>query len=157
MTDDKPLPQRKYPSHPSPVERANEPIVLFVTVTLADKSYKLASEESHKAILQAWECSDQWNVGSYMIMPDHLHFFCIPGVLHPLGIERWCKYWKGQYRRICNIKSTIWQMDCWDTQVRSYDHYVEKAAYVRMNPVRKKLVDKSENWPYQGEIKPIRW
>ena len=51
----------------------------------------------------------------------------------------------------------MWQPDCWDTQMRSYDHYVEKVAYVRQNPVRKGLVPTEDAWPCQGEMSVIEW
>ncbi len=51
----------------------------------------------------------------------------------------------------------LWQRDFWDTQMRSREHYEEKLAYVRMNPVRKKLVRTPEEWPYQGVINELAW
>lgn len=41
--------------------------------------------------------------------------------------------------------------------MRNYDHYAEKASYVRMNPVRKGLVETPEEWAFQGELKTIQW
>ena len=90
-------------------------------------------------------------------MSDHIHFFCVPGKWPPTGVKLWNKYWKGQLRRVLNLDRTIWQRDGWDTQMRNYEHYVEKLHYVKENPVRKGLVDRSEDWPYQGELHVIRW
>jgi putative transposase len=50
----------------------------------------------------------------------------------------------------------LWQRDFWDTQMRDREHYDEKLAYVRMNPVRKGLVATPEEWPYQGVVHPIK-
>jgi len=50
-----------------------------------------------------------------------------------------------------------WQSDCWDTQIRSGTHYHEKWEYVRLNPVRKELVEESDDWPWQGELNVLRW
>jgi len=51
----------------------------------------------------------------------------------------------------------LWQRDFWDTQMRSREHYEEKLAYVRMNPVRKGLAMTPDNWPYQGKVFPVAW
>jgi REP element-mobilizing transposase RayT len=51
----------------------------------------------------------------------------------------------------------LWQRDFWDTQMRTREHYDEKLAYVRMNPVRKGLAKTPEDWQYQGEVFPIGW
>ena len=50
-----------------------------------------------------------------------------------------------------------WQTDCWDTQLRSAEHYHERWEYVRLNPVRKELVNRVEDWPWQGELDVLRW
>ena len=39
-----------------------------------------------------------------------------------------------------------------DHLLRSQESYSQKWDYVRMNPVRAKLCDAAEDWPYQGEI-----
>ena len=150
-------PERKSLPHPPPVERHNQPIVLFVTVRLADEAFHLANASVHEGLRAAWSRAEQWHVGAYTIMPDHVHFFCVPGVLHPASIKMWNKFWKGQFRRALDLDRTIWQRDGWDTQLRSYEQYVEKRAYVRENPVRKGLVTKADDWPYQGELHAIRW
>ena len=151
------LPQRKQLAHPPPTERFNQPVVLFVTACIQNEDFTLSCKDAHIALLQAWEMSNAWRVGAYMIMPDHLHLFCVPGTFPPFGIKNWNKFWKGQFRRITKLDRTVWQRDCWDTQMRNYDHYVEKRSYVRENPVRKGLVARTEDWPYQGELHVIRW
>jgi hypothetical protein len=50
-----------------------------------------------------------------------------------------------------------WQTDHWDTRVRTAEIYEEKWLYFLNNPVRKGLVNKPEDWPYQGEIFELRW
>jgi len=151
------VPSRRKPAHPPPVERHNQPLVLFLTVCLADKRVNLASGSLRQSLVAAWGLSDQWCVGWYMLMPDHVHFFCVPGVLHPVNVKMWCKYWKGQLRRIEGYDGRIWQRDCWDTQMRDADHYMEKRSYVALNPVRKGLVEHADEWPFQGELHTIRW
>ncbi len=50
-----------------------------------------------------------------------------------------------------------WQPNCWDTQVRSGEHYHETWLYVRENPVRAGLVDDAGQWAYQGELNVLLW
>ncbi len=106
-------------------------------------------------------------------MPDHVHLFCVPGTLPPIGIKPWVRYWKGVLTGILKADSDVaaqqelrppetsakikWLSDCWDTQMRNYSHYVEKRTYVSRNPVRRGLVVTPEDWPYQGEVHVIRW
>jgi putative transposase len=45
-----------------------------------------------------------------------------------------------------------WQEGFSDHLLRSHESYAQKWDYVRINPVRAKLCDTPEAWPYQGEI-----
>jgi len=45
-----------------------------------------------------------------------------------------------------------WQEGFFDHLLRSQESYLEKWEYVRMNPVRAKLCDMPDAWPFQGEI-----
>ncbi len=48
-----------------------------------------------------------------------------------------------------------WQKGFFDHVVRSEDSYEGSWQYVRENPVRKGLVEKAEDWPYQGELNEV--
>jgi putative transposase len=50
------------------------------------------------------------------------------------------------------IHKPHWQEGFVDHLLRSQESYSEKWDYVPMNPVRAKLCDTLDAWPYQGEI-----
>jgi len=53
--------------------------------------------------------------------------------------------WKESAARRAGMK---WQRDFFDHRLRNDENYIEKANYIRMNPVRKGLIGESENWPF---------
>jgi hypothetical protein len=53
------------------------------------------------------------------------------------------------------IPKPHWQEGFFDHLLRSHESYAQKWDYVRLNPVRAKLSQTPETWPYQGEIVPI--
>jgi len=175
------LPQRKHPVHMTPVERHNEPVLVFVTLTVHPRGPFLANAPFRSAFLGACADADAWSVGQYVIMPDHVHLFCSPAKWPRVGIERWSGYLKERITKRLNAamegeaapsrppergsvqprppgeRPWRWQSDCWDTQMRSGEHYHEKWEYVRRNPVRAGFVSQPEDWPWQGEINVLRW
>ena len=157
MTQPETLPQRKRPAHPMPVQHHNEPIVVLVTVCTNKRNPVLASPLLHEALRVQWERANAWSVGTYVIMPDHVHLFAVPGAYPPIAVTRWVAYWKRLASIVRPELEPLWQRDCWDMQMRDVEGYREKLAYVRMNPVRKGLVTHPEDWPYAGEIQAIRW
>jgi len=92
-------------------------------------------------------------------MPDHVHLF----VRMPIGgirLQDWMKSLKAVLGKILvNLEypKPHWQEGFFDHVLRSGESYAEKWAYVRDNPVRAGLVQKSEDWPYQGEIFSIHF
>ncbi|MDQ3117014.1 MAG: hypothetical protein M3Q86_10470 [Verrucomicrobiota bacterium] len=53
-------------------------------------------------------------------------------------------------------RSRVWQEEFFDHVLRSDESYAEKWEYVRENPTRAGLVEKSDDWPWQGEIEELR-
>jgi len=149
--------RRKHPAHPTPIERFNQPIILFVTACIKDRKAILATNEAHDALVEAWGMTSQWRPCAYTILPDHVHLFCVPRVHHPESAKTWAAYWKRIASRLHPPLRHNWQRDVWDTQMRSREHYQEKLSYMRQNPVRLGLVDRAEDWPFASGPSDVRW
>jgi putative transposase len=75
-------------------------------------------------------------------MPDHMHLlasFPQEESMHRV-VAAWKHYITGQ-------ASVKWQRDFFDHRLRSDESFDEKAAYIRKNPVRAKLVAHESDWP----------
>jgi putative transposase len=86
--------RRKHPAHPPVRERFNEPIIVFLTVCSKDRKQIFAQTDSVAVILDAWHKAKSWSVGRYVVMPDHLHIFCAPGIYPTEPLMQWLRYWK---------------------------------------------------------------
>ena len=152
-------PGRGEPIHLPPKSLLNSPIIIFVTVCAQGRRRILCREEAHRLLMDSWTEADAWGVGKYVVMPDHLHLFCAPRDGRNVTPGRWVQYWKALVsRRWPRPKEQpIWQRSFWDTQLRRSERYEEKWEYVRANPVRKRLAEAPELWPYQGEMNVLRW
>jgi len=99
-----------------------------------------------------------WAIGRYVIMPDHVHFFC-SAELNAKPLRRFMQAWKQwtSKRIAAELKTTgaIWQPEFFDHLLRSTESYSEKWDYVRENPVRAGLVLEADKWPCQGEIEDL--
>jgi REP element-mobilizing transposase RayT len=131
-------PTRQHPAHPRPVKKHNQPVILFITLCIKPRIPTLANVRFHHVFLDACVDADQWLVGRYLIMPDHIHLFTSPASKESCTVTRWNTYLKERMTKKLNPNWT-WQSDCWDTQMRTAGHYQEKWNYVRDNPVRSGL------------------
>ena len=148
-------PQRKHPAHGILVIDG-QPTIIFDTVCTKDRKPWLACESVHQTLREVWQEAKARLMGRDMILPDHLHFFAA-ATESTIAYDRWVTYWKSQFRKRHGDPEHLWQTDHWDTRIRNAERYEEKYEYVRSNPVRLGLVEKPEDWPYQGEIHELRW
>lgn len=150
---------RNHPAHWPAYERDNLSVIVMVTVCTDKRKKILANPEAAQVILDAWRAADHWLVGRYVILPDHIHLFCTPGRPEALGVQRWIAFWKSHASKRWphREQQPIWQIDCWDTQLRRGESYSAKWEYVRNNAVRHGLVTHAEDWLYQGELNILDW
>ena len=91
-------------------------------------------------------------VGKYVIMPNHIHLF-----VRGAGEFKLAQWINGLKRGIsvalgATKKRPLWQPGFFDHVLRNDESYGQKWQYVRDNPVRAGLVQRAEEWPYQGEL-----
>ncbi len=149
---------RRHPIHLPPIEAHNLSIIIFVTACTAHRRKILATPSVHEAIVGAWTFATAGLVGRYVILPDHVHFFCAPNSREAPSLEAWMKFWKSIVtRNLGEVGANLWQRHHWDRQLRKGESYDEKWVYVRNNPVRHGLISDADAWPYQGEMNELRW
>jgi putative transposase len=132
--------------------------LLFLTVCTDKRRQLLANPNAHALLAQLWSDSRRhngWCVGRYVVMPDHIHLFARPDE-KPVPLARWVAAWKSISARLIvannSARPPIWQRDYFDRFIRTLESYDEKWDYVCNNPVRAGLVNKRDDWPFQGVI-----
>ena len=140
------LPKRKILSHERPAW-INEGAIFFVTVCCEHRGEnQLCHETVAKKLFETVvfrQDRHEWYAHLMLLMPDHVHGL----ISFPTdqGIRKVVSEWKESAARRTGV---CWQRDFFDHRLRNDENYVEKANYIRMNPVRKGLIKNSENWPY---------
>ena len=150
-----PLPRRAHPAHGVKIDTF-KPTIVFITVCTKDRAPWLASPDVHELLVSVWSGATAWLVGRYAIMPDHIHLFATPNGID-IPLDNWVRYWKSQFSKRHRNDQHHWQTDHWDRRLRDDQSYDGEWEYVRTDPVRHELVEKPEDWPYQGELNVLRW
>lgn len=151
--------KREYPRHLGRLPRTwiSNPRY-FVTICTESRRAILATDAVSTVLCEEWKSAldrHNWAVGSYCIMPDHVHFFCTDGdrgTRLSEFIGKWKEWTVKRLAREAGLSGPIWQKGFFDHLLRSAESYSEKWDYVRNNPVRAGLIDRSEDWPFLGYI-----
>jgi len=140
--------------------------IYFITTCTNNRRQVLARDEVAKVLvdeLRVGHGQHGWAVGRYVIMPDHVHFFCRPE-RDGKKLSEFVGFWKSYTSRRINAlgsprstpaDTTLWQREFFDHILRSDESYSQKWNYVRDNPVRAGLVRSADAWKYAGEIETL--
>ncbi len=137
----------------------NLSVILLVTACTHQRRRILARQEIHDLIREAWTQAPEWTVGRYVVLPDHIHLFAAENEFQGYPLGQWVGKWKAHVSRRWPYREDepIWQRNFWDHQLRNGDSYDVKWLYVRNNPVRHGLVEKADDWPFQGKVNDLAW
>ncbi|MGH9734228.1 MAG: REP-associated tyrosine transposase [Candidatus Acidiferrales bacterium] len=86
----------------------------------------------------------------FVLMPNHLHLILTPAT--NTSLEKAMQLIKGgsshEIHQRRELRLQIWQAGFHEESIRDLADYLKKAEYIRMNPVRARLVERSEDWQY---------
>jgi REP element-mobilizing transposase RayT len=151
---------KKYPQKPHRLERifqSYDSPVYFITFSTFDRKVMLNTDPVHRRFIKFATQAKEKGVafGRYVIMPDHIH--CFMRIAPDLKIGISIRLLKRSLSAAINAPLPHWQPGFFDHVLRHSESYSEKWNYVYQNPVRAALVERAEDWPFQGEIVSIRY
>jgi REP element-mobilizing transposase RayT len=136
---------------------ARRPLV-FLTAVTDKRRPVLAGQAAFNILTEIWHRSaeiDDWLVGDYLLMPDHVHLFA-KAAIDAKPLVTWVGSWKSissrRLKGLDGIASPLWQPDYFDRFLRSDESYREKWDYVALNSVRKGLCQQVHQWPWKGRL-----
>ncbi len=128
--------------------------IFFVTVNLRRRVEPLGATE-YPLLIEALEGARRrlgFLLCGYVLMPDHWH--ALIWTRHPLTISQVIHDVKRvSARRLHERRGTVgplWQHQFWDRFVRHAKEFNERLTYMHLNPVRKGLVNRPDEWRWSS-------
>jgi putative transposase len=145
-SDSKEAPRRVLLPH-TPPDYVKSGAVFFITVCALPRGINtLAPSATWMVLLDAavhYHRIPRWHLHLLLAMPDHVHL--LASFPQEESMRRVVAAWKHYVTRHAPVK---WQRDFFDHRLRGDESFDEKAAYIRNNPVRAKLVTNESDWPF---------
>ena len=107
------------------------------------------ARETVEAVLEARRARHQARVYAYVLMPEHIHLLINepPRIL----LAQFLKAVKQMTsRKLRGEREKFWQDRYYDGNVRGEKERSEVIRYIHRNPVKRKLVEKPEDWPWSS-------
>ena len=86
----------------------------------------------------------------FVVMPDHIHLLITPAA----SLEKAVQFIKGGFshraKKELGSSLEIWQTGFSDHRIRNAEDYTQHVYYIRQNPVRKRLVEKPEEYAFSS-------
>jgi REP element-mobilizing transposase RayT len=138
------LPVRKKLPHTVP-QWVAEGSWFFITINCVPPGKnQLCRAHAGDAVLNAMKFNHErfvWHCRLCVLMPDHLH--TIIAFPRETGMQTTMRNWK---KFVAGKHGVDWQRDFFDHRLRDYHELEEKTSYILMNPVRKGLCERAEDW-----------
>lgn len=103
-------------------------------------------------ILTYYKFKNDYNISSFVIMPDHVHIIIQP-ILEDT-ISDIMKNIKGSfsrfYNKINNSSGSVFQKGYYDTIIRDEKQLYEIMEYIHNNPVKKEIVTSAREYKYSS-------
>jgi putative transposase len=127
----------------------------FVTSSTFDKRHLFQSPRYSELLLdviQEKRRTGKLQVHEYVIMPDHIHLLVTPA--SDVTLERVVQLIKGSYsfliKRELGFAGEVWQTSFYDRRIRDLPEYQRFRMYIHMNPVRRGIVGRPEEYRFSS-------
>ena len=125
----------------------------FITTSTFQKRSLFQKERMARLFLEVlfhYRQQGKYLLHEFVVMPDHFHLLINPAVT----VERALQLIKGGFsyraRKELGVGCEVWQASFYDRRVRDVNEYCAFREYIRLNPVKKRLVSVAAEYPYSS-------
>jgi len=88
----------------------------------------------------------------WCVMPNHVHVLVEIFEGHVLSevVHSWKSFTAHRVSDLLGRAGTLWQVEYFDRFIRNPEHFARARAYIRENPVKAGLVERSEEWRFSS-------
>lgn len=139
----------------SPAKIAAAFRTFFVSSSVTGKQNLLQSDRAAKLfinVLYQYRSQKRFLLHEFVVMPDHFHVLITIGP--EVSVERAVQYIKGGFAfragREFAFRSPVWQRGFSEVRIYDREAFEQVQSYITENPVKRRLVQKAEDFPYSS-------
>ena len=93
---------------------------------------------------------ERYKLSAWVIMPNHVHALLTPCAGYELSriLQSLKSYASNEANKMLARRGKFWQQESFDRYIRDRKHFVSVVQYIENNPVKARLCERPEDWPY---------
>jgi putative transposase len=123
----------------------------YFTTSATWNRRRLFQVETNAALLletlQKYRRDGHYRLHAFVVMPDHFHLLV---TTETAAIERIMGLIKGGFSHKMASKTPVWQRGFTDHRIRDAHDFQIRLDYIHQNPVRARMVERAEMYPYSS-------
>jgi putative transposase len=123
----------------------------FITAVTANRRRLFQANTNAELLLNLFNedrAKNRYQLHAFVIMPDHIHLLITPAP--EVSIEKAMQFIKGGFSFRLRSKLDVWQSGFTKHRIEDARDYATHAMYIHENPVRARLCEKAEDFPYSS-------
>ncbi|SPE28465.1 conserved hypothetical protein [Acidobacteriia bacterium SbA2] len=131
--------------------------VFFITTVTAQRHPIFRRETTARLLIETlahYRDQGKFLLHEFVIMPDHVHALLTPAP--EISLERAMQFIKGGFSYRLKSRPPVWQASFTNHRVRDVDDYEHHREYIRMNPLRARLAERAEDYPFSSAAVVMR-
>ena len=95
---------------------------------------------------------ERYRLIEWCIMPNHVHVLIEQSPGHRLSdiVQAWKSFSSKQANRLLGRSGPFWAREYFDRYIRDEGHLAAARRYIRENPVKARLCERAEDWPWSS-------
>jgi len=129
----------------------------FVTTITARRHPVFRRDSAARLLIETivhYRDTGKFLLHEFVIMPDHLHAILTPAP--EVSLEKVMQFIKGGFSFRMRSRGPVWQASFTNHRVRNLDDLGSHRQYIWLNPVRARLADGPEDYPYSSATGEFR-
>jgi len=135
----------------------NSDRVFFVTTVTAQRRPIIRRDSTARLLIETllhYRDIGKFLLHEFVVMHDHIHVLLTPAP--EISLERAMQFIKGGFSYRLKYNGPVWQASFTNHRVRDLEDYERHREYIRMNPVRARLAERPEDYPYSSAYGVVR-
>jgi putative transposase len=124
--------------------------VFFITTVTAQRQPIFLRESTANLLIETlahYREQQKFLLHEFVVMPDHIHALLRPAP--EISLERAMQFIKGGFSFRLR-RGHVWQASFTNHRVQDFEDYERHREYIWLNPVRARLCESPEDYPYSS-------